>query len=266
MHGSDLLKVENVDIVFNVGLYRSASWRDLFTGFCRNPVQMFHATQERLQVARDISFELRRGERVGLLGVNGAGKTSLCRAIAGMYTPTRGRIRLDGDVRAIFNTHVGVLPELTGRENAELLVRLIFAGENAPVDYHSIAEEAIEFAELGRFADVPFKHYSNGMQARLCLSLISAKASDLLILDEVFEGADAYFREKAARRVLNMIEKSGGVIFVSHSAEQIQRACNRVLVLDHGRIVYDGAVEQGIQEYKAICSNQPVMELRPVSD
>jgi ABC-type polysaccharide/polyol phosphate transport system ATPase subunit len=248
-----LLKISHLNISFPLGVYRSKSWRDLFTDFSKDPLKAAKTRNDIVHVARDISFEVKNGERIGLLGINGAGKTSICRAIAGMYRPNSGTIEMNGRVRAIFDTQVGILPELTGRENARLLVRFLFPHED---DTDSVAEEALAFSELGRFVDVPYKLYSNGMQARLCLSIISARPSDLLILDEVFDGADAYFREKASRRVLEMIERSGGVIFVSHSPDQIKRACKRVMVLEQGRIAYDGSVEGGLEYYQRACSRQ----------
>jgi ABC-type polysaccharide/polyol phosphate transport system ATPase subunit len=184
---------------------------------------------------------------VGLLGVNGTGKTSLCRCIAGIYAPTSGKIAMNGRLRAIFDTAVGIQPELTGMENARLLAELIYP--ESDYDRERLVQEATEFSELGKFLDVPYRLYSNGMQARLCLSLISSQPCDLLILDEVFDGADAFFREKIAARILKMISRSGAVLFVSHGADQIQRVCNRLIVIRDGSIAHDGDVEEGLALY-----------------
>ena len=141
-------------------------------------------------------------------------------------------------------------PELTGRENAQLLVEFIFP--QIPDEHDDIIKEALEFSELGHFVDVPFKFYSNGMQARLCLSLISARPCELLMLDEVFDGADQFFRKKIAARIRNIIDQSGAVIFVSHSTDQIAEVCNRVLVLDKGRLLFDGSPQEAIKIYSAL--------------
>jgi ABC-type polysaccharide/polyol phosphate transport system ATPase subunit len=201
-------------------------------------------------VLQGISFNLKKGDRVGILGVNGTGKTSLCRCIAGIYSPTSGRILHGGVVRAVFDTAIGIFPDLSGRENAKIIAHLLYP-DNAS-EHPEIIEEALEFSELGKFIDVPYRLYSNGMQARLCLSLVSSRPCDILILDEVFDGADVFFREKISVRILNMIEKSGSVLFVSHAADQVARACNRVLVLDRGKLIFDGPVSEGLIKYETL--------------
>jgi ABC-type polysaccharide/polyol phosphate transport system ATPase subunit len=246
--GDTIVSVEKLSLVFRAALHRSWSWRDSFTRIARDPAAAVFGRHEQIYVARDLSFKVRRRERVGILGVNGAGKTSLCRCIAGIFSPSHGRVRINGRARAIFDTHVGVHPELTGRENSELLAELLFP-ELSPRERVELVRESLEFSELGKFVDMPFKLYSNGMQARLCLSLVSARPSDLLILDEVFDGADVFFRAKASERVLRLMRESGSVIFVSHSEDQIRLACTRVLVLQHGRIAFDGDVEEGLRFY-----------------
>jgi ABC-2 type transport system ATP-binding protein len=243
-----ILSLEGVNLVFRADVHRSGSWRDLFTRLASDPASAFIGEKDRLHVARDISLHVRRGDRVGILGVNGAGKTSLCRAVAGMYRPASGVIRRTGRLRAVFDTAVGMQPELTGRENAELLARFLYPEEP---DRQALVDEALEFSELGRFLDVPYRLYSNGMQARLCLSLVSCRPCDLLILDEVFEGADAFFREKISRRVSALIESSGAVLFVSHSVEQVRRVCNRAILLRDGRVAFDGPVEEALRAYAA---------------
>ena len=242
-----ILKVEGLHLLFDLQLHKNQTWRDSFVQNLRNPLKLLDSEPERLPVAENISFEVFEGERVGILGVNGAGKTSLLRTIAGMYSPNKGRVLVQGPVRAIFNSQVGIIKELTGRENARLLVRFMYPEEDDP---EAIVEEAISFSELGRFADTPFQFYSNGMQARLSLSLISARPARLLILDEVFEGADAFFKEKVSKRVLNIMHLSGAVLFVSHSRDQILKVCSRVLVLNKGQIAFDGLPKDALSFYK----------------
>ncbi|MFI5360464.1 MAG: ABC transporter ATP-binding protein [Elusimicrobiota bacterium] len=243
----DIVRIEKLNLVFRVMAQPFWSWRDAFTQAARNPVEFLLSEPDRLHILKDVSLTVRRGERVGILGVNGTGKTTLCRCIAGIYTPTSGRISLNGRVRAVFDTAVGIQPELTGMENARLLAELLYPEEG--FDRERLVREAAEFSELGKFLDVPYRLYSNGMQARLCLSLVSGTPCDLLILDEVFEGADAFFREKISARILDMISASGAVLFVSHSEDQIIRVCSRLLVISGGRIVHDGDVEAGLELY-----------------
>ena len=196
----------------------------------------------------NLNLSIYEGDRVGVLGVNGAGKSSLCRAIAGGYKPKVGKIETSGKILAIFDTSMGIIPELTGRENATLLYEFLFPELSAD-NKMKLLKDALEFSELGDFVDVPFYKYSKGMQARLCLSVISSCGSDILILDEVFDGADEFFSKKISERVLDMINASGSVVFVSHSVEQVARVCNRVVVLRGGNVVFDGRVEDGITEY-----------------
>lgn len=241
-----VLKVDNLSLLFRLQLHPLWSWRDAFTRAVSRPLDMLGREKDYLVVARDISFEVKEGERVGIIGVNGAGKTSLCRCIAGMYRPNKGKVVTQGSVRAIFNAQIGVLPDLTGRENAKMLSHLLFPEEK---NTDELVEEALDFSELGKFLDVPYRQYSNGMQARLGLSLISAVPSRLLILDEVFDGADTFFQKKMSDRIMNLIKKSGAVIFISHSEEQILKVCTRVLVLDKAQVVFDGPPKEGLEFY-----------------
>ena len=171
-----ILIVDKLNLVFRIETHKGQTLRDTFIRLCQNPMEVIFSEPDRLQVAKNISFEIFEGERVGILGINGAGKTSLCRCIAGMYRATSGKIKIFGQTRAIFNTQVGIQPDLTGRENAALLVHFLYIGIDK-CEAIEIVNEALEFSELGRFADSPFRVYSNGMQARLSLSLISARGS-----------------------------------------------------------------------------------------
>ena len=163
-----------------------------------------------------------------------------------MMQPQMGTIETTKEVRAVFDTGTGVIPELTGRENAYLLARLFYP---AMKDLRPIVEEAIEFSELGHFIDVPFMNYSKGMQSRILLSLISSIPSEILILDEVFDAADIFFQNKFASRMKKFIASAGATIFVSHSIEQIRQVCNHVILLNKGKIHFSGGVEEAYQEY-----------------
>ncbi len=251
-----VLSCRGVNLHFTTNTYRAATWREAFVrALKRTPV---HEGRERLHVCKDISFEAFRGDRIALVGTNGVGKTSLCRCLAGFYRPTSGRIEIQGRVRALFEVATIVQAELTGRENAWLLSQLLYPGE----DVRAEVEEALEFSELGRFLDVPLRTYSKGMQARLGLSLAAVKSADLLILDEVFDGADIFFRDKISRRMLHIMDKSGAVIFISHSPDQIRQVCNRLLLMHHGEIVFDGPVEQGLALFNRL--GRGIEDARPV--
>ena len=243
-----ILEVSNLNIQYELEFHRNDSLRDFFVGVVNGPLQTLFGNRDILHIVKDFNLTLRRGERLGILGVNGTGKTSLCRAIAGMLYPSSGEVTLQGEVRAIFNTNVGVQPELTGRENATLLAYFLYPGVRRG-ELRAIVEESLEFSELGKFVDTPFKNYSKGMQARLCLSLVTSRTTDLLILDEVFDGADHFFQQKVAARTLKIIRESGAAILVSHTPEQLEQACNRAIVLGKGGILFDGDVQEAIAFY-----------------
>lgn len=195
---------------------------------------------------QDLNLTVYEGDRLGLVGINGVGKTSLCRCIAGVYVAQKGLIKRYGNVRAIFDTAIGVQPELTGRENAHLMAEFLYPNDSERLQ---LVQESLIFSELGDFLDTPVKFYSNGMHTRLCLSLISARPGDILILDEVYEGADQFFRQKIVDRVNHMIQHSGAVIFISHSFDQIKKTCNRVAILGRDGIVFSGSPELAEEFY-----------------
>jgi ABC-type polysaccharide/polyol phosphate transport system ATPase subunit len=244
-----ILSVENLGLTFKLPVFNQDTLRSVFTKFFQNPIDALTKQGERFVVFDDLTFQIRRGDRVGLLGVNGTGKTTLCRCIAGIYNAQKGRVVRHASVKAVFDTMIGIQPELTGRENAYLLAEFLYPGLKEKAD---IVEESLRFSELGEFLNTPYKYYSNGMQARLCLSLISARGNDLLILDEVFDGADQFFREKISNRVIEMIQKSGAVIFVSHSNDQVLKICNRVLVLNKKKLIFDGDPEEAQKIYASL--------------
>jgi len=243
-----LIEVQDLHLDFKAATYKSWTLRDLFIDFAKNPLRALLGEEAELSVLRGVDLQVRRGDRIAILGRNGAGKTSLCRCIAGIYRQTSGRVDLQGQVRAIFDTSIGIQPELTGWENLRLLSKFIYPGEKE--NQTAIVQEAAEFSGLGSFLEMPFKTYSNGMKTRLCLSLVTAATADVLILDEVFDGADLAFRTKMIPRMMELIEKAGAVLFVSHSPDQIRQVCNKALVLEDGVISYFGAIEEAIERYK----------------
>ena len=251
-----LVKLKDIHLYFYSPQYRSWTFRDLLVDSLSSNRRKMDAQRDVLPVLRGIDLHITRQDRLAILGRNGAGKTSLCRCIAGIYRPTRGEIRLTGEVRAVFDTTVGIQPELTGYENLELLSRFIYPEERQK--RQELIREVGEFSGLGEFLHRPFKLYSNGMKARLGLSMVTARPADVLILDEVFDGADAAFRAKMMDRMSHLIRQSGAVIFVSHTPEQVRKVCNKALVLENGVIKYFGDVDRAISIYEGL-------EERPVS-
>lgn len=245
----EVLRVEGVSLAYRLRKFPSASLRERFVRTVRAPLDQWLAGAETHEVLRNVSFTLRRGERVALLGANGTGKTSLCRCITGLLSPSLGRVALRDEVRAVFNSQVSVLPELTGRENARLLARLLYPREPA-ARLREIVDEALVFSGVGEFADVPFENYSQGMKSRVCLAVLSARPGGLLILDEVNENTDLFFQKKMRERLLATIATSSAVLMVSHSEEQLRAICTRGVVLHSRQIAYDGDLERAFKAYR----------------
>ncbi len=243
-----LVRVRELSIAFDLQRY-SSSLRDSFVEAATNPLGLIRKREQRFEALASVSLELRRGDRLAILGANGSGKTTLCRAITGMYG-SRREVTVNGDVRAIFDTEAAVFPELSGRENMEVISHLLFPRLRARERAELVAE-AIDFSELAEFIDSPFKVYSKGMKARLFLSLVSAKPADILILDEVFNGADFFFNEKITKRILRAIAESHAAIFISHSHEVVQQVCNRAIVLQRGKVVFSGSCPEAVDYYLA---------------
>ncbi|WP_290735476.1 ATP-binding cassette domain-containing protein [Halobacteriovorax sp. JY17] len=230
--------------------HNNKDFRQIFVEALSSPIKFLTQKKQVNHVLDSINLEIFEGDRVGILGVNGSGKSTLCRQIAGMGK--KNNFVKTSDVKAILNTNVGAFPELTGRENIEILVHLLYTNLSKE-EKRKIVDDAVSFSEIEEFIDTPFKNYSKGMKARTFLSAISSTPSDLLILDEVFDGADTFFSTKVAQRVKKMIALSGAVIFISHDLENIREICNRVLVLHMGQVIFDGDVVEGIKSYLLNC-------------
>lgn len=259
MHASKkskvILKARNLSLDFQTQAYKFRSLRDVIAEMARDPWGALINPAEKVPILKKLNFEIHKGDRIALIGVNGVGKTTLCRVLAGLYRPNDGHVEKFGHrVRAVFDTSIGIQPELTGRENANLLLKFMYPELHE--EHDAILEDVCQFSDLKEYLNVPFRDYSNGMQARLCLSLISAKPADLLILDEVFDGADQFFRKKIATRVQNIIANSGAVLFVSHSEDQVLQICNRAWYLKDGEIFYDGEPKKALDLYRQFGSEQ----------
>ncbi len=241
------LKVENFSITYEPNHIGNSSLRDKFIQLVRKPFGMFFEPKENLLVLDRISFEVKEGDIVGLIGVNGVGKTSLCRYLSGIIK-TR-EIQFTGEARAIFDTNIALYPNLSGYENTLILAELFYDNCDAN-EKKKIIEEAIEFSELKEFIHMPINQYSRGMKARLYLSLATARPVDLIILDEIFGATDQFFDKKIALRINKLIKESGAAIIVSHNLEDIKLYCNKLIVLSNKKIRFNGSVDQGIVFYQ----------------
>lgn len=193
----------------------------------------------------NVSFELRRGECLGLIGHNGAGKTTLLRMLNGLIKPDRGRIEMRGKVGALIALGAGFNPILSGRENVYVNAAVLGLSKR---EIDQQFDEIVEFAEIGDFIDAPVQSYSSGMQVRLGFAVATALQPDVLLLDEVLAVGDASFRHKCYARI-NRIIKNCAVILVSHSMDSIGAICSSVGFMDHGKFAFFADVTEGISTY-----------------
>jgi lipopolysaccharide transport system ATP-binding protein len=244
-----LLRVEKASKKFSRDL--KASFRTGARSLLRSYLPSDENTQtpleaEELWALKDVSFELRRGDVLAILGQNGAGKSTLLKSIAGKLQLDAGKIELHGQIGHLLEMSAGFDPTLTGRENVQLRGRLMNLRGAQLADYVS---QVAEFAELDEFFDSPVQFYSSGMKARLGFSASSVMTPDILILDEVLAVGDLSFRLKCYERI-NVMSRNAAVLFVSHSLGQAARMCNRGMYLERGRVLIDGAAQEAIAMYQ----------------
>jgi ABC-type polysaccharide/polyol phosphate transport system ATPase subunit len=180
-----------------------------------------------------VSFELKAGDRLGLVGANGSGKTTLLKVLYGIYDLTSGSLEVNGRVDALFNISLGFRAEATGRRNI-LLRGLINGWSKDEIDART--EEIIEFSELGEFIDMPFKSYSQGMAARLAFATATSLEPEILLMDEWIGAGDQSFQDKAKRRMAELAGKAGIIVLASHNPALIKSTCNKILQLESGRV------------------------------
>ena len=202
----------------------------IITDFFRKRVRRFTALS-------DVSLEVKQGEVVGIIGRNGSGKSTLLRVISGIYPPDEGTVHAAGDISLLAGLGTGFSPHQTGRENALLFGSILGHGEEEMLEK---LDEIIDFSELGAFIDEPLRTYSAGMKARLGLAVASAIRPNILLIDEVLGVGDPNFREKSKKKILSMVEGASTVVIVSHSFGLMTDVCDRVVLLDHGKIVTIG--------------------------
>ncbi|MDO4554130.1 MAG: ABC transporter ATP-binding protein [Lachnospiraceae bacterium] len=189
---------------------------------------------------KDISFSLQKGDRLGILGLNGAGKSTLLKVIAGVLKATEGDISVKGRIVPLLELGAGFDRQYTGAENIYLYGSVLGYSKDF---LESKYDEIVEFSGLGDFIDVPIKNYSSGMKSRLGFSIATIVEPEILILDEVLSVGDAKFRKKSEKKIIGMFDKGVTVLFVSHSLEQVQRLCNKAILLEKGRIIAQGDID-----------------------
>lgn len=212
--------------------------------------QKEYGKNETFMALNGIDLTVKKGERLGIIGHNGAGKSTLLKLLSRVTAPTEGRICIDGHVSSMLEVGTGFNPELTGRENI-YLNGAILGMSKAEVD--SKIDEIIEFSECGQFIDTPVKRYSSGMYVKLAFSVAAHLDSEILIMDEVLAVGDMKFQQKCLEKMSDVSKTEGKtVLYVSHNMNTIRTLCDRCIVLEHGKKIYDGDVETAIGLYSDI--------------
>jgi lipopolysaccharide transport system ATP-binding protein len=206
------------------------------------------ATPDSIAALKGVSFKVEHGERVGLIGRNGSGKTTLLRALAGVYPLRSGLIEVRGRIRTLLDLRHGFESESTGREN--LYYRALALGI-APEEIRAAEAEIIEFADIGKFIDLPISTYSAGMVLRLGFAVSTQFAPDVLLIDEIFAAGDASFSERAVQRMNRILAQSGIMMMASHSMPLMRSICTRVIWLENGEIRMDGEPDAVATAYLA---------------
>ena len=236
------IKLTNVDLDYFVYSLRSQSLRSAVFNLAVGG-KMYKAAGDvaAVKALSQINLEINEGDRIALVGHNGSGKTTLLKVIAGIYSPTRGELSIDGDITSMIALNAGIDMEATGLRNIHklgLMRRLSRKAIDSRID--SIAE----FSGLGDFLHLPVRTYSAGMQARLMFAVATEFEADILVLDEWLSAGDAAFMQKAAERMQRMVQEAKIVVIATHDHELVTRVCNRVCELQAGRIAFLGSTQE----------------------
>lgn len=243
-----MIQLKNVNLTFKERAENSETIKDLFITLTSND-QTKLSVPFIIHSLKDINLSISAGENIALLGTNGSGKSSLCHLLSGFYIADTGICTNPFKTRHIHSSTSALFPELSAWDNLVLMVRLLY-NELTNDEVIKAAEEIFHFAELDNFKKLPVKKYSKGMAARLILTLVTAFPSELLIIDELFDGADQFFMAKFENRMKMAIDQSKVTIFVSHNIETIRNYCKRGIVLENGKISYDGNITKAIFYYQ----------------
>ena len=232
--------VDNVSMKFNLSKEKVDSLKDYIIKSIKKEIKYneFWALQ-------NVSFTVEKGDRVGILGLNGAGKSTLLKVIAGVFKPTEGTVTKHG--KMVLELGAGFDPQYTGKENIYLYGAML-GYSKAFIDEKY--DEIVKFSELKEFIDVPIKNYSSGMKSRLGFSIATVVSPKILILDEVLSVGDAKFRKKSEKKVLSMFDSGVTVLFVSHSLAQVQRICNKAMILEKGKLIAYGDIDTISEHYE----------------
>lgn len=237
-----VISVRGAGIRFKRNRRASRSFKDLFAGRSRRK------RGDEFWALRDVSFDVRPGEAIGVVGRNGQGKSTLLKLVAQVMLPDEGRVQVGAGVAPLIEITGGFVGDLTVRDNVYLTAGLHGMSR---AEIRDAFDEIIAFAEIGDFVDTPYKHLSSGMKVRIAFSVISRLDEPVLLVDEVLAVGDKGFREKCYKRIDELLAGGRTLFFVSHSDKDLRRFCDRGLYLDKGQLQFDGPIDEALARYSA---------------
>ncbi|CDD63908.1 putative uncharacterized protein [Firmicutes bacterium CAG:882] len=239
-----IIEVNNVSRCFNLARERVDSLKEYVVRRIKGNLHF-----DEFWALKDVNFTVKRGESIGLIGLNGSGKSTMLKVIAGVLKPTDGTVRVYGDVAPLIELGAGFDSDLTARENIYLNGALLGHPRSFMRDVY---DEIVDFAELYDFMDVPVKNFSSGMTSRLAFSIATIGKPDILIVDEVLAVGDSKFQQKCIDRIEEMMRMGTTVLFVSHSIEQVKMVCGKVVWLEHGKLRAYGDTKEICAQYEEL--------------
>lgn len=242
-----MITLEHVSMKFNLGIEKEFSIKQAFVNFF-DPRKRKNKNKNKgtFLALDDISFNVKRGEVVGLIGSNGAGKSTMLKVVSGVMKPTKGKVKINGVISPMIELGAGFDPELTARENIYLNGAILGYSKKFIEDKF---DDIVEFSELRDFLEVPVKNFSSGMTAKLAFSIATIVNPEILIVDEILSVGDIKFQEKSKNKMMELIKGGTTVLYVSHSLESIKELCDRVIWLEHGKMIKMGNTKEICDEY-----------------
>lgn len=236
MESDTIVKAEHVSMKFNLSSEKFDSFKEYVIKSIKRQV-----SYDEFWALQDVSFEVKKGESLGLVGLNGSGKSTMLKTIAGVLKPTKGKVEVNGNIAPLIELGAGFDMDLTARENVYLNGALLGYNRTQMSEQY---DDIVEFSELVEFMDVPVKNFSSGMVSRLAFAIATIGTPDILIVDEVLSVGDFHFQEKCADRIQRMRDSGTTILFVSHSLEQVKSICNRIVWLEKGHLKMFGDAEE----------------------
>ena len=253
---TNAVEVRNVTKTFKRSSEPAKTVKERILTFKDNSVETFNALE-------DVSFDVKAGETIGILGHNGSGKSTLLKCIAGTLRPSAGAVGVRGRLSALLELGAGFHPDLTGRENV-YLNGSILGFSRLRID--QIFDDIVEFSELSDFIDSQVKHYSSGMYARLGFAVAVNLEPDVLLVDEVLSVGDEAFQRKCMERVRGFQDEGRTILLVTHSPEQVRQVCKQAVIIDHGKMLHHGDVGEGVTIYRRSLANKGIIVPDSVPD